>query len=417
MSAAAGEFGNDFVTISPAAFPVRAPARDSPGRPNYETKALLSILMGKGLGALGPTGEVRFGAMDIISLDLNRPGENKGAALSELPETPVSRDELIERLRILMRGIALHAVDSDATELANFRHGMGQIADSVGGDSSPDDLLRAIVEALRLTEHYKRQATVILKSQVEELRGMLQSLTETMQFVLSSSETSVKQLAFMESQLQRAHSLDDLRRLKTHVLSCLTLVKRESIRIQTEAAERVETLKKNVAHLSVRLKEAAVDKSLDAATGLPAREAGEQALEGKLAEGKDFAIALFFLDQIESINGSFGRSIGDEMVLRCAQILAKGLHGATLYRWNGPGFLAIFDSSVASLEAESLARRASAEQVVKNIDEGERMGMIVSHVSCHVQRILPQTMTPAEIFKRIDAVDPAIEPPLPEQLK
>jgi len=334
--------------------------------------------------------------MDIISLELNRSGA---------PEEGPSGDPiaLIEQLQMLIRGIALHSIDSQTEEFADLRHNMAEIADSLHRESSPDDLLAAISKTLRLTEGYNRHAEAIFKGEVEELRGMLATMTETLQFIVGSSETSVKQLALMETQLQRANSLEDLRQLKTYVGACLSLVRRESHRLQTETRERLVALNKDVERLSVRLKAASVEESQDPVTGLPGRAAAEQAIEDKMAAGKTFATALFVMDRLRSINEKFGQPVGDEIVMSCAHLLAKKLSGATLYRWTGPGFLAIFDPSVNFAEAESRARKAGAQQLEKNIDADNRVLLMLVGFSCNIQQI-SAALPPDELYRRLDGI-------------
>ena len=156
---------------------------------------------------------------EFISLELSR---RDGSPDSEL--NPI---ELIEQLQILLRGIAVHAVESGPEILEQFRHQMAEVSNSLNKESSAQDLMIAIGRALRLTEDYNRQAAAIFKNEVEELRSMLATMAETVQFIVSSSEISVKQLTFMESQLQIANGLEDLRQLKTYTSACLSLVRRE----------------------------------------------------------------------------------------------------------------------------------------------------------------------------------------------
>ena len=303
---------------------------------------------------------------------------------------------------MLIRGIALHAIEGDPEEFSKLQQQMSEIARSLTDDSSPDDLMKAIVKTLRAIEEYNTKAAHLFKSQIEELRGMVTAMTETLQFILSSSETSVKQLGFVESQLQRAKDLDDLRQLKTFTTSCLTLVKRESTRLQVETKEKVSALKQDVERLSTRLKTAVVEQSVDPVTGLPGRAAAEQVIEEKISKGKSFIVSLFLMDRLATINGRYGQDVGDDFVMSCAQMLAKRLSGATLYRWSGPAFLSVFDPLVMAAEAESRARQAAAQQLQKNIDAEGRTLMVVVAVTCHIQPISAQTNA-GELFMRLDA--------------
>src|SRR5207237_1080761 len=93
-----------------------------------------------------------------------------GGAFEGSPEIPA---QLIGHLQILIRGIALHAIEGDPLDLRELQQRMSGIADSLHNQSSPDDLLVAIGKTLRTLEEYNRRAAIVFKGQVEELRGML----------------------------------------------------------------------------------------------------------------------------------------------------------------------------------------------------------------------------------------------------
>jgi diguanylate cyclase (GGDEF)-like protein len=332
--------------------------------------------------------------LDLISLELNRADKSGGDAGSAIQFT--------EQLQILIRGIALHSIESQPEDFAELQRRMANIAATLNPESAPDDVLAAIGGTLRALDEYNRKAESVFKSQVEELRSMVAATADTLQFLVSSSEMSVKQLSFVESQLQLAKGLDDLRQLKTYTAACLHLVRRESTRLQTETTEKVVALKSDVERLSTRLKMAVVKESQDPVTGLPARAAAEQAMENSISDGKPCVAALFLLDRLAFINARFGHEVGDDMVMSCAQMLAKKLSGAKLYRWSGPAFVALFDPLVAPAEAENRARLAAVQQMEKNVDSDQRVLMVVVSLSCHVQHISAQTNA-AELFRKLDS--------------
>ena len=333
--------------------------------------------------------------MDFVSLDLNRSGNSGDSASAGL-------GELTEQLQTLIRGIALHSIESEPEDFSQLQREMAEIAQSLSAESSADDFLVAISKTLRTLDAYNRKAAGLFKSQAAELRGMIATVTETLQFIVSSSETSVKQLGFVEAQLQRAQGLDDLRQLKTYTASCLNLVRRESERLQVESKTKVEGLKQDVQRLTVRLKAAAVEESHDPVTGLPGRAAAEQAVESRISVGKPCLVVLFRMDRLATINGKFGHHVGDDIVMSCAQMLAKKLSGAKLYRWSGTGFLAVFDPLVPLTDAQSRARQAAAQQLEKNITIGERTLLVVVGVSCQLQPVSAQTDA-GELFRQLDS--------------
>jgi diguanylate cyclase (GGDEF)-like protein len=332
--------------------------------------------------------------MDILTLGLDG---------NENPEKrPSMPAEIIQHLQILIRGIALHAIEGDPNDLRFLRERMSGIADSLNDESSPDDLLVGIGKTLRALEEYNRRSAVIFNGQVDELRGMLSTMTSTVMFITSSSETSVKQLSVIESKLQRAHTLEDTRRVKEYMADCLTLVRTESQRLQTDARTKINSLRSDVERLSSRLKAASSEDSQDPVTGLPGRFVAEDAIAAKILAGKDFSIALFALDRMVSINGRFGHQVGDEILVTGARILAQKLTGTTLYRWSGPAFAAVFDPSVSASVAESRAHQAASLRVEKNIETDNRTVLIVATASCQLQRVAGK-MLPDSVFKNMDA--------------
>ncbi len=321
---------------------------------------------------------------------------------SDNPEKrPSMRAQIIEHLQILIRGIALHAIEGDPNDLRFLRERTSGIADSLNTDSSPDDLLVGIGKTLRALEEYNRRSAVIFKGQVDELRGMLSTMTSTVMFITSSSETSVKQLSIIESKLQRAQTLDDTRRVKEFMADCLTLVRTESQRLQSDARAKINALKGDVERLSSRLRAASSEDSQDPVSGLPGRFAAEEAIAGKISAAKDFSIALFALDRMVSVNARFGHQVGDEILVNAAKILAQRLTGTTLYRWSGPAFAAVFDASVSLSAAESRAQQAATLRVEKNIETDNRTVLIVVTASCQLLRINGR-MLPDSVFKSLD---------------
>ncbi len=334
--------------------------------------------------------------MDFVSLELNR-------RIGQTEEISGGNIDLVDQMRMLICGIGLHSIESEPEDFNAFQRQLAEIASRLHADCSNDELMNAIVQTLRAMESYNRKAGAVFTGQVEELRGMVSSMTETLQFVVSSSEVSMKQLGFMESQLKRAGGLEDLRQLRTYTSACLSLVRKESSRLQTETQSKVESLRRDVEKLSNRIRVAAAEQSEDPVTGLPGRASAEQAIEDKISASKPCVAALFLMDRLASVNAKYGNVVGDEVIMSCAHLLAQRLHGATLYRWSGPGFLALFDPLIPAAEAEARSRQAAAQRLEKNIDAEGRVLMVVIGFTCNLQPVNGQTK-PDELFRQLDGL-------------
>ena len=332
--------------------------------------------------------------IDIVSLGLNQ--QRQPGKRASVPA------ELVQHLKTLIRGIALYAIASDPDDLKGLQQHLNSIADSLSAESLPDDLLVAIGKTLRALEEYNQRAAVVFKGQVESLRGMLSTMTSTLMFITSSSETSVKQLGVIESKLQQAVTLQDTRQVKAFMSDCLMLVRSESSRLQAEARTKVNALRNDVDRLSSRLRAISSDDAHDPLTGLPGRRAAEEAIANKIEGGKEFLVSLYVLDRMASINGRFGRLVGDDVLVSGTQAIAQKLAGTTLYRWSGPAMVAVFDTSVNLTQAETRAQQAAAIRLEKNIDADNRSVLIVVTASCHLQRVSPK-LAPNTVFRNMDA--------------
>ncbi len=310
--------------------------------------------------------------------------------------------DVLEYVRMLLRGIGVHAFPGDPDDLTRLKAALAAIAQSFKPDSSGEDLLVGIHRALRAFEEYNQKAAEVVKVHTSELRTMLGTMTETVKFLSSSSETSVKQLGLIETKLQRAATLEDTRQLRLQMNGCLVLVRNESLRVQAESNAKVNALKADVERLSNRIKAGSNDASNDAVSGLPARAAAEDAIANKISSGREFVTALFVMDRLASINGKFGRLVGDEILLMGAQHLARKLTGAALYRWSGPSFVGILDVSGNAAAVENQAKQAGSMRFEKSIDAESRSILLLVTCSFLVQRVT-HNMVPDAVFRSMDA--------------
>ena len=310
------------------------------------------------------------------SLNLNR--DLKGQKV-EIPGVA----DAVKQLRILLECLIVHAVEADLAPRHQFQQEIKIVAESLREDIATPDLEMAIGKTVRAVEDYHHQASDAFKRQVSELRALFALMAETAAFIATGNEATVQQMALVEAKLKQAVRLQDPRQMRTFMEESLALVLAESKRVESEARAKTAALDSEVARLKGLLKSAQLAASDDPITGLPARAAAEQAIENAVNAGKEFAIALFVIDRLISINGRFGRLVGDQVLVNGALSLAERLHGATLYRWSGPSFLAVFDPSVSAMAAEANAKQAAAFRIEKDFQIHDRNALVV--ITCSVQ--------------------------------
>ncbi len=329
----------------------------------------------------------------LLSLHLGR-GFGRSARGGNEP-APVRQDYL-KHLRGLLECTVLHAVETSAASRAEFQREMKGLLESISNETAPPELEITLQKAMRTLEDYNRGASEAFKAQAIELQEFLSSMAQTVSFISTGSDASAKGLGAVESKLQQALRLHDARQMRGYMEQSLALVVSENKRVQTEARAKTEALKSEVQRLEGLLKSARLAASDDPMTGLPARAAAEQALQVTIDEGKDFTIALFVIDRLVSINGKFGRLVGDQVLVNGALTLAQRMQSARLYRWSGPTFLAIFDHSLTPERAEANARQAAGLRMEKAFQIGDRNALVLITCSLHIRRIMPKSGASAD---------------------
>jgi GGDEF domain-containing protein len=320
---------------------------------------------------------------------------------SHLKSGTLGTPDYLQYIQVLLTGLSIHALEGDPTQLQNFRDQIASITGSLNEQSTDEDLLVNTGKALRILGEYNQSVADARKRHADELRLMLVMMTGTVSFLTATSETSVNQLQTIERKLQRASTLEDARQLRAEMTDCLTIVRSESARIQSESKARLRSLQAEVERASSRVQMALFDSSIDPVTGLPARAQAEQSIAAKITAGHEQVAAMFLVDRLSSINSRFGRATGDDILLLVAQQLAKRLCGATLFRWSGPAILAMLEIATTAEAAENQAKLAGAMSVEKTVEAGDRSVLLPIHCLCRVQRISSLAVAD-EVYRSFD---------------
>jgi GGDEF domain-containing protein len=86
---------------------------------------------------------------------------------------------------------------------------------------------------------------------------------------------------------------------------------------------------------------------VDPCTGLPAQGEAKAAIRRALAGETQVYVTTLYLHRMRLINARFGDAIGNQVISFCSQHIATHLTGVndTLFRWRGPGFVALLERS------------------------------------------------------------------------
>jgi diguanylate cyclase (GGDEF)-like protein len=141
---------------------------------------------------------------------------------------------------------------------------------------------------------------------------------------------------------------------------------------------------------------------LDLITGLPSFQMIRPALDKAIAGGGNAYAVLLCVDRIEIINSRFGSASGDQVLVALGQRLAQRFSGVDLlYRWRGPGFLAIIERPDAERAVREEITRVVAARLEQEIELGGR-SVLLPISSSWVLVALKDSNTEA-VWKKLEA--------------
>jgi diguanylate cyclase (GGDEF)-like protein len=125
---------------------------------------------------------------------------------------------------------------------------------------------------------------------------------------------------------------------------------------------------------------------IDSLSQLPNRRALHRDIEIQLNEDDPLALAFLDLDGFKAVNDNYGHHTGDQLINRCADVLAKIFtENATVYRLGGDEFAILISGENAGQQAESLSTQLLHElsqpfQIdARKITIGASIGLALSH--------------------------------------
>jgi diguanylate cyclase (GGDEF)-like protein len=291
-------------------------------------------------------------------------------------ELPPGSDDPLRVIRLLLQGIALHAVEGDRQDHEKFRKDMQELLDAVGDNPSTSVLLVTTGSALKTLENYNQSTTRYLRMQGAELQNMIGMLTRTVATLGSGSDRSVTRLREIEGQLEKASEIQDVRMLKLRMEQCLESIREEAQKQKLESSKIVEGLQSDIQQTQERIRPAPISVP-DPVTGLPARPDAEAAFAEAAAGTKQSFVVLLAVDRVELINGRFGYAAGDEVLRLYLEALQTRLAATDrIFRWTGPAFVVLLERPSRLESVRDQFRSVVPVKMEKTIHASNRSAMV-----------------------------------------
>jgi diguanylate cyclase (GGDEF)-like protein len=303
---------------------------------------------------------------------------------------------------LILEAIACHAVESDQQDREAFQACLRQIVTKMEHTGSGAQMLVLTGEAIKTIETYHRGVQRSLGSQIKELQSIVSLFTRSMLQVSKGTAGSATKLRHIERQIEKSSQTEDLRALKTQLEESLAAICEEAAAQERRSEEIAGQLRDTMSRpeTAAVLSEAVAD--LDMTTGLPNFRVAEQAIRSALAARTSTYAVLFCVDRLEVINGRFGFSVGDRILMLFGQHLAQRLSKTdSLYRWRGPGFLALLDRAGPEISIRAEIARMVSARLEQEIELGGRSVLLPIAASWMLTGVADSTFE--KLSKKLDA--------------
>jgi len=307
---------------------------------------------------------------------------------------------------LLLEAVACHAVESDPLERQAFQTCLREIVTKLEQSNNEAAMLVLTGEAIKSIETYNRGVQRALGSQIKELQSIASLFTRSMLQISKGTAGSAAKLRHIERQIEKSSQTEDLRVLRTQLEESLGVICQEAAAQEHRSEEIAGQLRETMSRpeTAAVLSEAVAD--LDVVTGLPNYLAAEQAIRSAITSRTSTYAVLFSVERVEVINGRYGFSVGDRILMLFGQHLAQHLSNTDrLFRWRGHGFLALLDRSGPEISIRAEIARMVSARVEQEIELGDRSILLPISASWMLTSVIDSTLD--KVSKKLDAFSAA----------
>lgn len=273
----------------------------------------------------------------------------------------------------------------------------------------PRDLLNAIGQSSEATTKVQQEDCESFRNRVQEILGGLSDASTAPQILMAAGSVThaiedynsktqerltayLKDLHALSSALASAESLviqsiiannQSLQAVQEQLTQSLTSIKPEHHELLRQAASVTRQLldtdkllagRPTLASAPAAAAALPLGPALDPSTGLPKRAEAEKALQRAVDSGATIWVAMFYVNRMSLTNARFGESVGNQVLLFCSQHLGAHLNrsGDQLFRWSGPGFIAVLQRQDSELAVTTEIQRIVSAQLSRFFETPSR---------------------------------------------
>lgn len=330
-------------------------------------------------------------------------GELK-ARLTQCQEREEAYQAVIRTFLVLVKNFTM-----DIAELRTerFLASLDRFGEQFFGQEKPRRLLPSFEKQKSVIAVFCENQKHYLREREEELRNIIDLLTQAMVSVDSENEAYHGRILQQGEKMEQITRLDDIRKMKMALEKEVASL-RETVRCkQAGEAARMENLSGQVKTLRQELHQAKEVSLRDGLTDTYNRRAFDDHLraltEANLLRRRDFSLLMLDIDNFKAVNDTYGHPVGDRVLLAMAETCSQLVRRDDfLARYGGEEFVIVLPG--ASLRNATKKAGQICKQIGNTryaLDENEDQPPLAMTVSIGATAYKPGDSA-AEMLERVD---------------
>jgi diguanylate cyclase (GGDEF)-like protein len=217
-------------------------------------------------------------------------------------------------------------------------------------------------------EKWGKSASEYFRQTANEVKEIMMVVAQTTAAVGDRDQRYARQITDFASRLEALGNLNDLARIRSSLSQSAVQLKSCVERMVQDGEQSISKLRAELSVYENKLKEVEQMATQDPVTGLANRRKIERQIELRVAEGRNFSVAVFDLNGFKQINDVHGHLAGDQLLKQFADELRTFFRSTDMVsRWGGDEFLAVLDGDANGVKRriESIRDWVYGEYTVK----------------------------------------------------
>lgn len=187
-----------------------------------------------------------------------------------------------------------------------------------------------------------KHAVADAKQKVDEIKSVVLTLAGAAEVIGTRDQANAKQLSKMTEDLESVVNIDEIRQIRSALVSHVSALKIRIEEMTQESRQMVMDLQEKVTSYETKLKAFENLALTDLLTRVANRRSLEERIKSNIENGIVFCVVLFDLNRLKQINDNLGHCAGDEILKEFASRLRDNTRASDLMgRWGGDEFVLV----------------------------------------------------------------------------